>query len=51
VQAALETVEGVEVVEIDYDAKTATVTCPSDCDSEALIAALEEGGYGGTVKK
>jgi len=39
------------VVEIDYDAKTATVTCSSDCDTEALITALEEGGYGGTVAK
>ena len=50
-QAALETVEGVEVVEIDYDAKTATVNIPSDCDPQALIAALEEGGYGGTLAK
>ena len=50
-QAALENVEGVEVVEIDYTASTATVTCPSDCDPKELITALEEGGYGGTVAK
>ena len=51
-QAALETVDGVELVEIDYDAKTATVTCASDCDPEALVKALEDSGkYGGTIAK
>ena len=50
-QAALETVEGVETVEIDYDTKTATVICAFDCDPEALVTALEAGGYGGTVAK
>ena len=39
-QAALEQVEGCEVVEIDYAAKTATVNVPVDTDPTALIEAL-----------
>ena len=32
------------------DAKTATVTCAGSCDRQALIAALEQRGYGGKVQ-
>jgi len=39
-------VEGVEVVEIDYNAKTATIACEGDVDMAALAAALEKSGYG-----
>ncbi len=50
VQAALESVPGVEVVEIDYAQKTATVRCDSGCSEDVLVAALKEGGYGGSLR-
>ena len=34
---------------VDYDSKTATVTCEGTCDKNALVAALKRAGYGGTV--
>ncbi len=40
-RSALSQADGVESVEIDYGAATATVTCSSDCSSEDLISALE----------
>ncbi|MAB79167.1 MAG: hypothetical protein CMJ89_07410 [Planctomycetes bacterium] len=48
-QAALETVDGVEDVEIDYSKKTATVTCKAGTKAKDLITALEDGGYGGSI--
>jgi len=38
-------------VDIDYTAKTATITCEGDVDMAAIQAALEEGGYGCEVAK
>jgi copper chaperone CopZ len=40
----------VESVRVDFDEKTATVTCTGSCDRQALIAALEQRGYGGKVQ-
>ena len=39
-----------ESVEIDYTAKTATVTTKGDVSAEAMIAALEDADYGGSVE-
>jgi len=50
VQAALASVDGVENVEVDYDAKTAKVTCTTGCDEAELVAALEKKGYGGRAE-
>lgn len=32
---------------VNYDAKTATVTCEGSCDKDALVAALKRAGYSG----
>jgi copper chaperone CopZ len=50
VRSALESVDGVETVEVDFQSKTATVTCSSGCDEAKLISALEEANFGGEVK-
>ena len=50
VRSALESVEGVETAEVDFESKTATVTCSKGCDEAKLVAALEEAGFGGKVK-
>jgi len=51
VRSALSKVDGVEQVQVDYAAKTATVTCASKCDSEALIGALEGTRFSAEVQK
>ena len=50
-QAALASVDGVEATEVNFAAKTVTVTCETGCDTEAMVAALEESGFGGNVKE
>ena len=51
-QSALASVDGVETVTIDFDAKTAVIRCPDgDCDTEALVAAVEEAGFQATVQE
>lgn len=51
VRSALESVEGVASVEVDFAKKTATVTCAEGgCDTAALVAALEQAKYGATVR-
>ena len=50
-QAALDNVDGVENTEINFSDKTATVTCEAGTDEAAMIAALEDKGFGGAVKK
>lgn len=50
-RSALSKVDGVENVEVDYGAKTATVTCASDCDPETLIGALEGTRFTAEVQK
>ena len=49
-QSALSSVDGVDNVEIDYDAKTATVTCASGCSTEALTEALEGTKFSATAQ-
>jgi copper chaperone CopZ len=49
VQAALSSVEGVEGVDVDYTAKTATVKTNGHADTEAMVSALKAAGYGATV--
>ena len=49
-QDALASVDGVDSVEVDYDNKTAMVTCSTGCDPNDLVAALEGAGYGGATK-
>jgi copper chaperone CopZ len=51
VQGALESVDGVESVKVDYSTKTATVTAKEgqEIDKEALMAALKTKGYEGKV--
>jgi copper chaperone CopZ len=51
VQSALENVDGVESVDVDFATKTATITASSDVDAKALIAALEGTKFKGEVKK
>jgi copper chaperone CopZ len=50
VQAALRTVPGVESAKVDFENKTATVTCNGNCDSAAMVAALKKAGYGASVR-
>jgi copper chaperone CopZ len=50
VQSALRSVPGVESAKVDFDAKTATVTCKGSCDSKAMVAALQKAGFDGKVK-
>lgn len=40
-RSALSDIDGVEGVEVDFGAKTATITWAGDCDPEALVGALE----------
>jgi copper chaperone CopZ len=49
VRSALASVEGVEGVEVDFGSKRATVACTAECDPKALVAALEQAGFGGEV--
>jgi copper chaperone CopZ len=51
VRSALANVDGVESVEIDFAAKTATVTGSSDLSSEDLISALEGTKFSAEVHK
>ena len=50
VQAALESVPGVEQAEVDYDTRTATVHCSGGCDRAALVAALQKQGFGAAAQ-
>ena len=51
-QSALASVDGVETVTIDFDAKTAVIQCPDGgCDTEALVAAIEGVGFKASVKE
>ena len=43
-QSALQSVDGVESVEIDYEAKTATVNCTGACPTGAVEKAIEGAG-------
>ncbi len=49
-QAALESVAGVESAAVNFQTKTATVTCEGNCDTTSMITALEKAGYGGRVE-
>ncbi len=49
VQGALRSVPGVDCAHVDFQTRLATVYCESDCDREALIAALQKQGYDGTI--
>ena len=49
-QAALESVDGVEEVSVDFASGTATVTASADIDPKELIKALEEANFGGTIE-
>lgn len=40
-----------ESAKVDFDAKTAMVTCKGSCDSTAMVAALQKAGFGGSVRK
>ena len=50
VEGALEKVAGVEGVDVDFETKTVKVTCGKDTNPEALVAALEGAGFGGSVQ-
>ncbi|MCQ8183303.1 cation transporter [Methylomonas sp. SURF-1] len=50
IKKALQKVEGVQKVAVDYDSKTATVTFDSKkTDSAALIKATTDAGYPGSL--
>ena len=49
-QTALAALPGVRHVDVDFEKKQALVTVTKSVDSQELIAALEEEGYGGSVK-
>ena len=51
VEAALESVGGVESATVDYDARTATVVGQGALDTAALISALQKQGFGGMVRE
>jgi hypothetical protein len=51
VQAALESVDGVDGVEIDYPAKTATITIEGQVDMDEVMSALDNAGYGASVSE
>ena len=53
VRETLASLDGVEKVEVDFAAKTATVTAKKDAKVEvkAARAALKEKGYGSELKK
>ncbi len=50
VRSALESVDGVESVEVDYAAKTATIIASGEVSEEEMIEALEAANYGGSVQ-
>ncbi len=50
-QSALSSVPGVEKVQVDFDKKTALVTCKGSCDTQAMVAALQKEKFGGSVQK
>ena len=49
-QAALESVEGVEGVVVDFDAGQVQVMTDGSADPAAMVKALEDAGFGGSVK-
>nr|WP_017842809.1 cation transporter [Methylotuvimicrobium buryatense] len=50
IKKALQKVEGVQEVTVDYDSKTATITFDSQkTDSAALIKATTDAGYPGSL--
>jgi mercuric ion binding protein len=50
IKKALQKVEGVQVVTVDYDSKTATIIFDSQkTDSAALIKATTDAGYPGSL--
>jgi len=51
VEAALESVAGVDSATVDYDARTATVVVQGEIDPGALISALQKQGFGGMVRE
>ena len=52
IKKALESVDGVQQVSVDYDSKTASVTFdPQKTSSEALIKATTNAGYPATVRQ
>lgn len=51
IKKALQNVEGVQQVSVDYDTKTATVSFdPQQTGNEALIKATTDAGYPATVR-
>lgn len=50
-RSALSKVDGVQAVDVDYQAKTATITCSGGCDREELIGALEGTRFSAEVQK
>lgn len=45
-RSALRKVDGVNDIDVDYEAKTATVHFDGNIDPAQFIAALEDAGYG-----
>jgi copper chaperone CopZ len=50
VRSALAQVDGVESVEVDYGAKTATVTTDGSVDAAQLAAAFEDTRYSAALE-
>jgi copper chaperone CopZ len=50
VEAALESVEGVESATVAYGARTVTVVYLGRCDPEALVSALRRQGFGAAAR-
>ena len=52
-RSALSSIPGVQDVKVDYSAKTATVHVDKDAvpSEEAIVAALEKAGFGGSLKE
>jgi len=51
VEAALESVAGVQDATVDYDTRTVTVRVAGPVDPGALISALQKQGFGGMVRE
>ena len=51
VEAALESVAGVQDATVDYDTRTATVVLAGEVQPGALISALQKQGFGGVVRE
>lgn len=51
VEAALESVEGVQDATVDYDSRTATVVLAGEVEPGLLISALQKQGFGGVVRE